>query len=40
MSTIHLHQTTSAPEQFLAGLIDFGPGRSELFPRSADQYLE
>jgi len=28
MSTIHLHQTTtSTPEQFLAALIDFGPGR-------------
>ncbi len=41
MSTIHLHQTTSAtPEQFLAGLTDFGPGRSKLFGRSADQYLK
>ena len=29
MSTIHLHQTTTAtPEQFVAGLTDFGPGRS------------
>ena len=29
MSTIHLHQTTtSTPEQFVAGLTDFGPGRS------------
>jgi hypothetical protein len=29
MATIHLHQTTSAtPEQFLAGLTDFGPGHS------------
>jgi hypothetical protein len=41
MSTIHLHQTTSStPEQFLAGLTDFGPGRSTLFGRSADQYLK
>ena len=30
MSTIHLHQTTtSTPEQYVAGLTDFGPGRSE-----------
>ena len=38
---IHLHQTTtSTPEQFIAGLTDFGPGRSELFGNSADEYLE
>ena len=41
MSTIHFHQTTtSTPEQFVAGLTDFGPGRSELFGNSADEYLE
>ena len=41
MSTIHLHQTTtSTPEQFVAGLTDFGPGRSKLFGRSADGYLK
>jgi hypothetical protein len=41
MSTIHFKQTTSAtPEQFIAGLTDFGPGRSKLFPNSADGYLE
>ena len=41
MSTIHLRQTTtSTPEQFVAGLTDFGPGRKKLFPNSADQYLE
>jgi len=41
MPTIHLHQTTTAtPEQFLAGLTDFGPGRSELFGTSADSYLK
>ena len=41
MSTIHLHQTTSStPEQFLAGLTDFGPGRSTLFGNSADDYLK
>ena len=41
MSTIHLHQTTtSTPEQFVAALTDFGPGRSKLFGRSADGYLK
>ena len=41
MSTIHLHQTTTAtPEQFVAGLTDFGPGRSKLFGNSADKYLK
>jgi hypothetical protein len=40
MSTIHFHQTTtSTPEQFVAGLTNFGPGRSKLFPNSADSYL-
>ena len=41
MSTIHFHQTTtSTPEQFIAGLTDFGPDRSKLFTRSADAYLK
>jgi hypothetical protein len=41
MSTIHLHETTTAtPQQFLACLTDFGPGRSKLFGASADQYLK
>lgn len=41
MSTIHLHQTTtSTPEQLLAALIDFGPGRSTLFGNSVDEYLK
>ena len=41
MSTIRLHVTTTAtPEQFLAGLTDFGPGRSELFGNSADKCLK
>jgi len=41
MSTIHLHQTTTAtPEQYIAGLTDFGPGRSKLFPNSADECLK
>ena len=40
MTTIHLHETTTAtPEQFVAGLTDFGPGRSALFGNSADKYL-
>ena len=41
MSTIHLKQTTtSTPEQFVAGLTDFGPGRSQLFANSADEFLK
>lgn len=40
MATIHLHQTTNlTPEQYIAGLTDFGPGRAKLFPNSADEYL-
>ena len=41
MSTIHMHQTTTlTPAQYVAGLTDFGPGRSKLFGNSADQYLK
>jgi len=41
MSTIHFHQTTTlTPEQFIAGLTDFGPGRSKLFGNSTDEYLK
>jgi hypothetical protein len=41
MSIIHLHQrTTLTPEQYIAGLTDFGPGRSKLFGNSADEYLK
>src|ERR1044071_6495772 len=41
MSTIHLHQTTTLrPEQYVAGLTDFGPDRSKLFANSADEYLK
>jgi hypothetical protein len=41
VSTIHLNQTTTAtPEQVVAGLTDFGPGRSKLFGNSADDYLK
>jgi hypothetical protein len=40
MSVIHFHAvTTSTPEQFIAGLTDFGPGRSKIFKNSADSYL-
>jgi hypothetical protein len=41
MSTIHLKRiTNSTPEQFVAALTDFGPGRSRLFGNSADDYLK
>ena len=37
MPTIHLHQTTTlTPEQYVAGLTEFGPGRSKLFGNSAE----
>jgi hypothetical protein len=41
MATIHFHETMHAsPEQFVAALTDFGPGRSEIFGNSADDYLQ
>jgi len=41
MSSIHMHQTTtSTPEQYTAGLTDFGPGRSKLFGNSANENLK
>ena len=41
MSTLHFQATTtSTPEQFIAGLTDFGPGRSKIFPNSADGDLK
>jgi len=41
MATIHLHRTTSlTPEQYVAGLTDFGPGRSKIFGNSADEFLK
>ena len=41
MATIRLHETiTATPEQFVAGLTDFGPGRSKLFGNSADDDLK
>ncbi|MEU1522244.1 SRPBCC family protein [Nocardia rhamnosiphila] len=41
MATLHFTETTDAtPEQFVAALTDFGPGREELFGNSTDKYLE
>ena len=41
MPTIHFHQTTSlTPEQYVAGLTDFGPDRSKVFGNSADEFLK
>jgi len=41
MLTIHFKKTTTAtPEQFIAGLTDFGPGRAQLFGNSTDEYLK
>lgn len=41
MSTIRLHRTTTlTAAQYIAGLTDFGPGRSKLFGNSADAYLK
>lgn len=40
MTTIHFTEvTTSTPEQFIAALTDFGPGRAEVFANSHDDYL-
>jgi hypothetical protein len=41
MPTIHFHHTTRlTPEQYVAGLTDFGPDRAKLFSNSADEYLK
>src|SRR4051794_34259812 len=41
MSTITMRKTTTlTPEQYVAALTDFGPGRSQLFSNSADDALE
>jgi hypothetical protein len=41
MSKIHLTKATSlTPEQYIAGLTDFGPGREKVFSNSADNYLK
>jgi hypothetical protein len=31
---------STTPEPFIAGLTDFGPGRSKVFAKSADSYLK
>jgi len=41
VTTIHMHETSTAtPEQLVAGVTDFGPGRSKIFTNSADGYLK
>ena len=41
MSTIHANRTTTlTPEQYIGGLTDFGPGRSKVFSKSADDCLK
>ena len=41
MPTMHFTlKTTATPEQFCAGLTDFGPGRATLFANSKDGYLK
>ena len=41
MSTVRFsEETTLTPEEYIAGLTDFGPGRAKLFGNSADDYLE
>lgn len=41
MTIIHFtEKTTATPEQFVASLTDFGPGRQQLFGNSSDEYLK
>lgn len=41
MATVHFtERTLASPQQFVASITDFGPGRRELFPNSADGYLK
>jgi hypothetical protein len=41
MPTLHFHETTtSTPEQFIACLTDFGPGRAQVFGNTDDEYLK
>jgi hypothetical protein len=41
VATLHYDVTTTlTPEQFIAGLTDFGPGRKELFANSTDEDLK
>jgi hypothetical protein len=40
-TVMYFHRTTTlTPEQFVAGLTDFGPGRPKLFANSSDEYLK
>jgi hypothetical protein len=41
MPTIHFHQITRlTPQQYVAGLTDFGPDRPKVFGNSANEYLK
>ena len=41
MATLHFQATTTAtPEQFVAALTDFGPGRSKVFENTSDDELK
>jgi hypothetical protein len=41
MATLHFTaNTTATPEQFVAALTDFGPGRAKVFENSADDELK
>jgi hypothetical protein len=41
MTRLHFTEmTTATPEQFVAGLTDFGPERSNMFGNTADDYLK
>ena len=41
MAAFHFNQiTTATPEQFVAGLTDFGVGHSKLFGKRADEYFQ
>ena len=41
MATIHFTTTTTAtPEQFIAAVTDFGPGRSKIFGNTDDSQLK
>jgi Polyketide cyclase / dehydrase and lipid transport len=41
MTTMHFtEKMTATPEQFIAALTDFGPGRSKIWGNSASDYLK
>jgi hypothetical protein len=41
MTTMHFtEKMTATPEQFIAALTDFGPGRSRIWGNSASDYLK